>query len=478
MDIAAELINKLKDRSISCQDIIQDFRERYKYIYIAEEAIRLERLFLCHATVYNRNDVVKCLQPLKPGGNMNPLVIAVKLNNLELIKLFVDAGYDTNSKEGDGFKAACDISAIELAIKEENVEAMLIMRCQHYDVFLLCYCITHNSISCFKNLLPKAFNYMEREELYILTNMCIAYFNLDILEYLVTELKSDAGFWESKYSQLVHKAAKLTYHMCYKEKAAKNLELIIHYLIIEEEIEVSTVDMTGANPLDYVLTGAYASILTDSIGQSITKICKLLLDAMKRETGLALPVPVYNVWQCVDVLCKLVGKGILSKYDEEFYMGLLKMFLDTGVNPLPRTFSGSLMHEVNNSLCVLTSNGSDASWRICENICILLFTYGEKPDCIYPCLQTAMSTSFTTTKYLVLQAISMMDSFVLNQVKKHAAGLVLGERKDEFDCIRWEKSLKEICRCALYNYIPNRRMAAHVDDLPLPNLVKQYLLFK
>ena len=477
MDIDAGLINKLKDSNINCLHIILDFTVRYN-THTPEEKTRLERLFVCHATLYNRNDVVKCLQPLKPGGNVNPLTIAVKQNNLELIKLFVDAGYDTSSREGDGFKAACDISAIQLAIKEDNAEAMLIMRRKHDDGFLLCRCSHLHSVKCFKKLFQEAFSHKKFEYLFPLMIDALLSFSLDILAYLVNELKSDASYWKLKHCHLVQTAAKQTRRIHCNQNASQNLVGIIRYLI-EQEVTVCFEDENHSNPLQFVLLCIHLSVLTDKVKQSFSTICKLLLDAMKKETGSALPVPMYNISTCVNTYCELVERGQQSSGDAEFCMHLLEMCLAAGVNPNSRTKSRyPLMYKVNHSLNELISKGSDTNWRVCENICVLLFTYGEKPDHIYPCLHTAMSRSFTTTQYLVLQAISMMDSTVLNEFRKHTSALILGERKDEFDCIKWEKSLKELCRCELYKHIPNRRMAAHVEDLPLPKLLKNFLLFR
>ena len=477
MDIGNELINKLKDRNINCQDIILDFKETWN-THTEREVTRLERLFLCQATLYNRNDVVKCLRPFPRGGNVNPLTIAVKQNNLELIKLFVDAGYERYSQEGDGFQDVCDISAMELSIKEQNVEAMLIMKGKQHDSNLFSLCLHHNSVKCLKKLLQEASCYREFGNLYSLMKRSISCFNLVMLKCVVEELKSDTNYLNFRQSQLVHKAAQSMEFIQSNQKSAQSLVEIIRYLV-EHRIKVSSENTNDVNALHYMLKGIPTILLNDGIKQSISTICKILLDAMRRETGAALPVPVFNLIECVNTLYKLIAK--YDKCHEEFGMQLLEMLLEAGVNPRPTNRLGwPLMKEVKSHLMNYNDNSSPTYYRVCENIYILLLSYGELPDYnMLHFLVTAMRRNFKAIIHLVVQAISMMDSDVLHEFRTCWAPLLLWDKhKDEFDCIRWEKSLKELCRCELYKHIPNRRMATHVDDLPLPKPLKKFLLLK
>ena len=131
--------------------------------------------------------------------------------------------------------------------------------------------------------------------------------------------------------------------------------------------------------------------------------------------------------------------------------------------------------------------------------CNLLLVYGTKPD----------SSCFKFLIYILQHSQpKVMIQFVLNAISLMSADDVQGFREyvESFNYIHprqlkmtirtqngnlehcyfvdislissgFCKSLKEMCRCALYDSIRHRRMAAHVKSLPLPDALKEYLIF-
>ena len=129
MELDKGLLEKLKDTDITSEEIMQDFNKLYSN-HKSEVATHLKRKFISHATLHKRNDVVKSLQPFQPGGNVDPLSLAVQHNNLELVRLFVDAGYSIYGSRGDtnGLDDRwVEEGPIQLAIGNDNVEAMNIL---------------------------------------------------------------------------------------------------------------------------------------------------------------------------------------------------------------------------------------------------------------------------------------------------------------------------------------------------------------
>ena len=111
---------------------------------------------------------------------------------------------------------------------------------------------------------------------------------------------------------------------------------------------------------------------------------------------------------------------------------------------------------------------------------LLLLVYGIKPDqsCFRILYHLLEYNRPSTTTELVLPILSLMSAKDIHLFREHVADTNAEQNKkvdvslvSEHFC----KSLRELCRCVLYNHIKHRRMAAHVNSLPLPNLLKDYL---
>ena len=262
---------------------------------------------------------------------------------------------------------------------------------------------------------------------------------------------------------------------------AQDFTETVRYLL-EQGIKASEETTGNFNPLQCFLNCSvrkYENINEDK-KQSVVTVCRMLLDAMKRETGLSLPVPKVNV------LYGLTAISFQRRYNSQdqraidLIMQLIQMLLRSGVNPhsvLPSR--RSLMYEVNNDLVGYRKHTFKATAEFCR----LLFIYGEKPDELHWFLFEVILENSIFWKETIFNAVSLMAPDVLHDLKTHVTETIKGTRNkcknyEIFKCIRWVKSLQDTCRCVLYNNIPHRRMAAHVDQLPLPPPLKDFLLFQ
>ena len=125
----------------------------------------------------------------------------------------------------------------------------------------------------------------------------------------------------------------------------------------------------------------------------------------------------------------------------------------------------------------------------------ILFVHGNKPDRNW-CIFVLQVVSFQKPELFKLggMSLSLMDhedwqhvQSKLNISHKRAVRSVPGNAEEEetkagklelLETYRGPKSLQDMCRKVLYDNVQDRRMVKYVGDLPLPTLVKQYLLFK
>ena len=153
--------------------------------------------------------------------------------------------------------------------------------------------------------------------------------------------------------------------------------------LLEQGIKASKKVTENFNPLRCFLNcniRKYKDINEDK-KQSIVTVCRMLLDAMKRETGLSLPVPKLNV---LHGLTAIVFQHQYNSQDQcaiDLMMTqLFQMFLWSGVNPhsvLPSR--RSLMWEVNHDLVLYRKHKFKATAEFCR----LLFICGEKPNVLH-----------------------------------------------------------------------------------------------
>ena len=114
---------------------------------------------------------------------------------------------------------------------------------------------------------------------------------------------------------------------------------------------------------------------------------------------------------------------------------------------------------------------------------MLLLTYGHEPDMKWSLfLDMILRHKPAALVPLVPRVLSIMDQELQYKIQK-TDRLRLVRRIDK----RYTQSvsipikchsLLELCRRAMYKYIKDGRMAAHVDKLEIPKDVKDFLLFK
>ena len=446
MDLDLELVDMLQDTNITSEDIIH---------------------------FYNKRDTCN-------KTKVKHLITAMQENNQELVQLFVDAGNDTGKgKFGDN-------GAMEIAIKQDNVHLMNIMRKTIRNKRNLVECsISHGAIKCFKSELRKFLENGQHLDPLDLGLRTLLLFRIDIVKYLVDIGMIDFKWkcWERDDQNLLHFVAKRFDYISHTREicTTQNFADTVRYLLAQG-IKASKENKGNLNPLWYLLNSnkiRYAEVTEDE-KQSIVTVCNMLLDAMKRESGSLLPVSQQNLTLAVSIFFYLHYDSqhpfsIQKQRAIDLVMQLFQMFLQSGVNPHSVLHSGySLMWEVNRDLVLYRMHKFESAAVVCK----LLFIYGQKPDELVPFLFTAISENRVFLKELVLNAVSLMASGVLNRFKTQTCEKFEDKDKVIYKCIRWRKSLEEMCRCVLYANIPHRRMPAHVDNLPLPPPLKSFLIFQ
>ena len=121
-----------------------------------------------------------------------------------------------------------------------------------------------------------------------------------------------------------------------------------------------------------------------------------------------------------------------------------------------------------------------------EHVCRyhkLLLRYGYRPGagCIM-FLHVTLDLQPEGLVELVPCMLNMMNNQHLDKFWNHAYYKMLTSQTEQLGRCGIERfyvrSLKDLCRYELYNHVAKRRMAVYVDQLPLPNALKQYLIFQ
>ena len=114
---------------------------------------------------------------------------------------------------------------------------------------------------------------------------------------------------------------------------------------------------------------------------------------------------------------------------------------------------------------------------------MLLLTYGHEPDIKWSLfLDMILHYQPTALVPLVPRVLSFMDQELQYKIQKTDRVILaknVGTHYTQSTSIPIKcHSLYVICRRAMYKYIKDWRMAAHVDTLEIPKDVKDFLLFK
>ena len=145
-----------------------------------------------------------------------------------------------------------------------------------------------------------------------------------------------------------------------------------------------------------------------------------------------------------------------------------------GLNLDQRSWSGFFFNIIG-CLHAMNSCGKlDAEFtQYINRFCKLFFIYGAKPNMIW--LEIADTILRYKPKYLldlVPCSVTLLDN---HTVYDHMC-IKFGVRNEAKTLV--VRSLLELCRYELYRLVPNRKMAEYKDKLPLPTLLKQYLIFQ
>ena len=182
--LSDSLVNSLNNVDVSSEDIMKEFIKLYQK---TDNMKFWHRLFVCHATACNRNDVIKQCAPFFVSKDLNPLTVAVKTQNLELIELFLKAGYRADGIEYDGFVRDFLngelFSALCITLIQDDVKVMMMLRKVHKEEWILYVSISRHAIKCFRELFQEV-DIQNKTMMEKILSLALMY-DLDILKELV-----------------------------------------------------------------------------------------------------------------------------------------------------------------------------------------------------------------------------------------------------------------------------------------------------
>ena len=299
----------------------------------------------------------------------------------------------------------------------------------------------------------------------------------------------------------------------YSRPRLEHLSQTIEYLISIGASASATVSKTHEDhthedythedhtPLDYVSIKIPHMLRVESNNDCIQKLLpgiEKLIDAMKEEKK-GLPISLLtvlllqdnfsyllhnigNLDLCVKILEKLLKAGVNLRGNHQPRF--------SGFNPntrfenfFERRYADDLlrpkkMHDLVNNF------GRDGKiFQYIMKFHMLLLVYGLEPDMKWSLfLDMILHYQPTALVPLVPRVLSIMDQELQYRIQK-TDRLRLAEKLgiDYTQSVAIPMkchSLKELCRRAMYKYIRDGRMAAHVGHLEIPNELKDFLLFQ
>ena len=510
----------LKNKSMHCleiMDIFHIFTQNMEPLPSPDDLDMIKQGLLCLAAFHGRMDIFRYHQPLKrlaentTDWSNNPLLAAVAGGNVELIRQLVDAGYPVDTK-CSYLKFTRNTSALDyaIAVDEAGMMNLLISGTKLSVMQLMTMVARHNAVKCFTSLFEHALRSREMtsdsdamgEVFHAATSS-----GAKVLKQLIQlgYQYIDRNCNECCNTTPMHAAvSKFSLHSIKRELVFNNPQhfLDVSEILLAHGVKASVYNIHGQLPIETLIMQSNNIPITETIAQFMSA-ARILLSAMSQEAtpGKELVVPrssvitLHHVFHHDLFTADIYGGKRLSSF-----VKVLQMMLDKGVNlskdeeykPFPTSDRCNCGYDPRFSnlypLFHLRSYFNAATLQRCMTYCqdiieepliqfnTLLLLYGAVPDdSCFEYLATIMQVT-TTPKMIALirYFMTLMSEQNLFRFRQHLASrnVDVNPVSDKFD-----KSLKEKCLCALYANIRDRRMPAHVNSLPLPKRLKEYLVF-
>ena len=488
MDQANQLVKLLKDPHISSEDILKEFDKLYQETDTSDKMF-WKKLFICHATACDRNDVVRLCEPFFVSKDLNPLTIAVKKQNLELIEIFVNVGHRADEFEHEGFvmeyldgEVVC---AMDIAMMQDNVYVMQMLMNVHKNDRIVHLSIRRHAIKCFREL----FKEVDTQDRAVMEKVYFPalLFDLDILKELVDLGYMDVNHkWGNGYGTSLHHAANNVVHQTRWRSNLTCYLTLIKYLL-SSGAKAFVFNLQQKLPLDEALNKLNDLLHNPQAIQhcweDLIHGCRLLIEAMKQETGLAFPVPllsILRIWRGFDqVLVSLSSSGFQGSDDQ--IEQILSLYIDLAklIFPYSDLHSGSGNCLESYDFVRNSAIFAEESKVLCYVLTFhkLLFIHGFEPvtqNGWFWFLFTVLKRKPPHLLDIVDMSLSLMDRDVLSQFQVYVKRRGITESGVSVD---FRHSLASLCRRVLYNSVRHRKMINFVHSLQLPYRIKDYLLF-
>ena len=484
----------------------------------------LEDAFLCLAAMHGRVDIFACNHPLFTDTFFNPLTVAVYHKDIELIQILVEAGYQSD-QDAYAFRGifSKDIdTALNFVLQEDDVEVMMLIlpalkctsQCQ-----LLQMVSFNQAEKCFLAILQKYKQTPEELHMDSVYETALT-FSVKVLK----EMKRRGHEDFTRHFQHAWKSGTVLHGAPYlfTNTDPCSLGSILKYLI-SQGVRAYKMDRVAQFPID-VLVG-HLDLNPEEVSDVdefkleyhyLLDGAKILLEAMRKERpGLELPIPRISVallqFYFYKILKRLISTNAQSDQEManlhlDICVKMLEMILATGVNlgeDAMEIYKSPSNYTIPPDESFLEKNWNCANKRSILSLPFavdftkyqtkiqvyekqimkmrtLLLVFGAKPDqsCFHMLYCLLEYNRPSTTAELVLPILSLMSAEDIHQFRKHVADTNAQQNKNVDISLVSEhfcKSLSDSCRYVLYNHIKHRRMAAHVNSLPLPTTVKEYL---
>ena len=398
------------------------------------------------------------------------------------------------------------------ALKRDDVEEFYRNKPWRYpDVKMLRFAINNKARKCFKAILTeKKLEEWKIQELTSVFHHCIQH-DYPCLKVMVDYGYRDVNQRLEKQGTPLHTAV-MQISICFRtntflEHFTETIDLLLSMGARASTTTEYTLMATSdhCTPLDLALGCLHLLLFLKRTNYCIQNFLigvTMLLDAMKKENRGELPVSLFTVLILQDKFSLLLDQVTTSSFYYNYYNHLdvytkiLEMVLKTGVNLRdkkqktlsclnPSTspdefFTGRLYTDRMHYLISLFGRDGQI-FKYIMKFHMLMLTYGHEPDMKWGLfLHMILHYQPTALVPLVPRVLSIMDQELQYKIQKTDILMLaenLGILYTQSVSIKCH-SLLELCRRAMYKYIKDGRMAAHVDKLEIPGEVKDFLLFK
>ena len=517
-----DLENMMADEKVSSQEITDSYYKTRERMGFDSECDKYNdpmwNGFLCLVAMCGRADVFECNEPLRSYNHSgcNPLTVAAYHGNLKLIRILIKAGYHADQvtdEFADIFSGEFFLpTAMNCALIRDDVEVMRMLRpaIKKNTTKLLSDAARNKAEKCFLVILKEK-RKKEKIDLDRVFTAAMENFNVYVLEVMTSIGYDMTRRFSSLHARgtMLHAAVELISNP-HNNRSHVN---VLSYLMTQG-VKASDVNQVKQLPVDLIIK--HLSSLRTFHRRDLSEhrkyhlrcldAARILLRAMQEEkAGKSQLIPNSSVFELQTQFYSMLS-DVLDKHDPQYnpltaqgklaldvFIEMLRMILTAGVTDVHKlcsqlsrtTYRGGHTYGQNdfisNTLTLFSANLPAYEDKL-VNFHVVLLAFGMKPDSSYfKFLSFLLEMELTPkTTILIHAALSLMSAREIQRFKQHVSDINRHQNKALNVATITEKSvksLKESCRRVLYGNIPDRRMAVHVNCLPVPTKVKEYLVF-